>query len=49
MLDLAREQDLTLYDAAYLELAIRTANPLATCDGSLLAAAARRNVKTLAA
>jgi predicted nucleic acid-binding protein len=48
-LGLAREQDLTLYDAAYLELAIRTANPLATCDGPLLAAAARRNVKVLAA
>src|SRR5580692_2443548 len=39
-LALAREQDLTLYDAAYLELAIRTANPLATCDRPLLAAAA---------
>lgn len=48
-LDLAREQDLTLYDAAYLELAIRTANPLAACDRPLLAAAARRNVKVLAA
>jgi predicted nucleic acid-binding protein len=48
-LGLAREQDLTLYDAAYLELAIRTDNPLASCDGPLLAAAARRHVKVLAA
>jgi len=46
---LAREQDLTLYDAAYLELAIRTGNPLASCGGPLLAAAARRRVKVLAA
>ncbi|HEX4079415.1 MAG TPA: type II toxin-antitoxin system VapC family toxin [Rhizomicrobium sp.] len=48
-LGLAREQDLTLYDATYLELAIRTDHPLASCDGPLLAAAARRHVKVLAA
>ena len=48
-LGLARELDLTLYDAAYLELAIRTGNPLASCDGQLLAAAARRRVEVLAA
>jgi predicted nucleic acid-binding protein len=48
-LGLAREQDLTLYDAAYLELAIRTGSLLASCDGPLLAAAARRRVEVLAA
>src|SRR5208283_3513386 len=30
---LSREQGLTSYDAAYLELAIRKSQPLATCDG----------------
>ena len=48
-LGLASEQDLTVYDAAYLELAIRTNSPLACCDGPLLAAAARRHVEILAA
>lgn len=39
---LSRQHDLTLYDAAYLELAIRHRRPLASCDAALLKAA--RNV-----
>lgn len=46
---LARNEDLSLYDAAYLELAIRRHLPLASCDNALLTAAARRNVAVLAA
>ena len=46
---LSREQGLTLYDAAYLELAIRKAQPLATCDADLIAAASRRGIEVLAA
>jgi predicted nucleic acid-binding protein len=44
ILDLAREQGLTAYDAAYLELAMRLGVPLATKDGALIAAAARVGV-----
>jgi hypothetical protein len=36
---LARAHHLTVYDVAYLELAMRTGLPLATRDGSLQAAA----------
>lgn len=36
---LARDQDLTLYDAAYLELAMRREQPLASCDAALIKAA----------
>jgi predicted nucleic acid-binding protein len=36
---LALEHDLTLYDAAYLELAIRRRQPLASCDIKLIGAA----------
>lgn len=36
---LARRHDLTTYDAAYLELALRSGVPLATRDRALLAAA----------
>ena len=39
-LTLARTQDLTVYDAAYLELALRRGVPLATLDAQLKAAAA---------
>lgn len=46
---LSREQGLTPYDASYLELAIRTGFPLASCDGELLAAAKRRSVETYTA
>jgi predicted nucleic acid-binding protein len=36
---LARDYHLTVYDAAYLELALRTKLPLATRDRALCAAA----------
>lgn len=36
---LARQHQLTAYDAAYLELAIRTGHPLATLDAKLESAA----------
>jgi predicted nucleic acid-binding protein len=39
LLPLARNQRLSLYDAAYLELANRRRLPLATLDGSLVRAA----------
>lgn len=42
--DLARNYDLTTYDAAYLELAIRRNIPLATTDRALRRAAAKANV-----
>jgi predicted nucleic acid-binding protein len=43
-LELARDCYLTLYDAAYLELALRKALPLATCDGDLVAAARKKQI-----
>ncbi len=46
-LELAREQRLTVYDAAYLELAIRLGLPLATGDRELIAAAQRLGVALL--
>ncbi|RUL84020.1 type II toxin-antitoxin system VapC family toxin [Tautonia sociabilis] len=39
-LDLARAQNLSVYDASYLELAMRRGLPIATLDGKLKAAAA---------
>lgn len=39
LLPLARKLDITLYDAAYLELSLRTKYPLATRDKELAAAA----------
>lgn len=47
-LTLAREAGLTLYDAAYLELAMRSGLELASCDRALIAAAEMRGVETLA-
>ena len=44
---LARELDLTLYDAAYLELVLRTDRALASCDSALIAAAKRKHVDVL--
>lgn len=41
---LSRDLGLTLYDAAYLELALRLAYPLASCDSALIAAARARSV-----
>ncbi|MGH7118888.1 MAG: type II toxin-antitoxin system VapC family toxin [Acetobacteraceae bacterium] len=46
---LARKEDLSLYDAAYLELAIRRRVSLASCDKALLAAAVRRKVEVFTA
>lgn len=43
-LRLAERHRLTLYDAAYLELAMRRGLPLATLDGDLRRAAAAENV-----
>ena len=45
LLDLARQYDLSVYDASYLELAIRLALPLATQDGALAAAATKAGLK----
>jgi predicted nucleic acid-binding protein len=44
ILALARAQELTTYDAAYLELAIRRGMPLVTKDEALIAAAERTGV-----
>ncbi len=44
---IAREHNLTTYDAAYLELALRYSLPLATLDKALIGAARRAGVKTL--
>lgn len=47
ILMLARQERLTTYDAAYLELAVRKAIPLATLDRALARAARRRGVAIL--
>jgi len=44
ILSLARDQNLSVYDAAYLELSIREALPLATRDKTLATAAKRCGV-----
>lgn len=44
LLYLARTHRLTLYDAAYLELAVRMGRPLATSDRALIAAAKAEGV-----
>jgi predicted nucleic acid-binding protein len=44
---LAARHKLTLYDAAYLELALRRELPLATLDRDLRAAAAAEKIRTL--
>ncbi|MDD4890217.1 MAG: type II toxin-antitoxin system VapC family toxin [Phycisphaerae bacterium] len=46
-LALCRSQNLTSYDAAYLELAIRRSLPLATLDEDLRAAARKLGVRVL--
>ena len=46
LLDLARQYDLSAYDASYLELAIRLSVKLATQDGSLAAAATKAGLKS---
>jgi predicted nucleic acid-binding protein len=45
VLPLARDYDLSAYDAAYLELSVRHAVPLATLDAKLQKAAQRAGVK----
>ena len=45
LLDLARQFNLSIHDASYLELAIRLAAPLATQDGALAAAAVKAGLK----
>ena len=49
LLALARRHKLTVYDAAYLELARREGLPLASLDGELRAAAPSEGVPLLAA
>ena len=49
VLDLAREERLTAYDAAYLELAMRLGLPLASKDGDFCDAAERLGVRVLRA
>jgi predicted nucleic acid-binding protein len=44
---LAKENNLSIYDASYLELAMREKIPLATCDEDLLKAAHHKKVKVL--
>ncbi|MDB6113359.1 MAG: twitching motility protein PilT [Lacunisphaera sp.] len=46
-LGLAENSDLTVYDAAYLELALRRGLPLATLDGALSAAMKQAGGKLL--
>jgi predicted nucleic acid-binding protein len=49
LLDLARRYRLSVYDAAYLELAVRLGVPLATTDSDLINAAPQAGVVLLAA
>jgi predicted nucleic acid-binding protein len=44
---LARRPGLTVYDASYLELAERSAAPLATLDVTLVRAAQRENISLI--
>ena len=46
-LRVARDHELSVYDAAYLELAMRRRIPLATLDGDLATAARRAGVRVL--
>jgi predicted nucleic acid-binding protein len=46
---LARDENLTVYDGAYLELAIRSRQSLASCDDALVSAARRRGVEVVTA
>lgn len=49
LLPLARAHRLSVYDAAYLELALRRSVPLATLDGALVAAAHSVGVRVIGA
>lgn len=44
---LSTEHDLSVYDAAYLELAIRRRRPLATCDAALMEAGRKTGLDVL--
>jgi predicted nucleic acid-binding protein len=46
---LARQYGLSLYDAAYLELALRLQKPLASCDAALVRAAKQSGLSILSA
>lgn len=46
--ELSTAHDLTVYDAAYLELAIRRSRALASCDTDVIAAGRREGVEVLA-
>lgn len=47
LLELAREYEITVYDAAYLELSLRHGIPLATLDKKLINAAVRAGIPIL--
>jgi predicted nucleic acid-binding protein len=47
LFDLARRHKLTVYDAAYLELAVRTRSAIATLDRSLASAAAAEGMAVI--
>ena len=47
LLDLARQFEIAVYDAAYLELARRLALPIASLDAPQLAAARRAGIATV--
>lgn len=49
VLDLARENELSVYDAAYLDLALRSGCLLASLDRELRSAAAKVEVEIFAA
>jgi predicted nucleic acid-binding protein len=46
--DLSSEHNITVYDAAYLELAVRRKLPLGSCDTDLIRAAKRVHIEVLA-
>jgi predicted nucleic acid-binding protein len=48
-LQLARRHDLTVYDAAYLDLAMTRGLGLATIDADLITACRRENVRIIGA
>lgn len=47
LLELAREYEITIYDAAYLELSLRHGIPLASLDQKLISAALKAGIPTL--
>jgi len=49
VLEIARQQNLTVYDAAYLELAQRKSLPIATLDAALIQAATKLRIGVFSA